>query len=198
MLLTRAPLYSSPCGDFLVRLACVRHAASVDSEPGSNSRLKPEISPQKEGRPPCPRRSAGMTYLVRSLELALKHFRGPPSRLAAGQKSILTTGTFNLFVKDRIRNPPERHGSVENESRPRAAFLVLETCPQQIALPLEANLLNISRLAEICQPELPFLFTVWEPAGELNATGARRQQTTLPQSRRPTIDTSRSGRTQIL
>ena len=25
---------------FLVRLACVRHAASVDSEPGSNSRLK--------------------------------------------------------------------------------------------------------------------------------------------------------------
>ena len=26
--------------NFLVRLACVRHAASVDSEPGSNSRLK--------------------------------------------------------------------------------------------------------------------------------------------------------------
>ena len=30
---------------FLVRLACVRHAASVDSEPGSNSRLKPDVSP---------------------------------------------------------------------------------------------------------------------------------------------------------
>ena len=29
---------------FLVRLACVRHAASVDSEPGSNSRLKPSLS----------------------------------------------------------------------------------------------------------------------------------------------------------
>src|SRR6202007_1999716 len=28
---------------FLVRLACVRHAASVDSEPGSNSRLKPDV-----------------------------------------------------------------------------------------------------------------------------------------------------------
>ncbi len=44
MLLTRSPLYSSSpaCAgpDFLVRLACVRHAASVDSEPGSNSRLK--------------------------------------------------------------------------------------------------------------------------------------------------------------
>ncbi len=36
-LLTRAPLYSLPEGSFLVRLACVRHAASVRSEPGSNS-----------------------------------------------------------------------------------------------------------------------------------------------------------------
>ena len=40
MLLTRAPLYSFPEGNFLVRLACLRHAASVDSEPGSNSRYK--------------------------------------------------------------------------------------------------------------------------------------------------------------
>ena len=40
MLLTRAPLYSTPEGVFRVRLACLRHAASVDSEPGSNSRLK--------------------------------------------------------------------------------------------------------------------------------------------------------------
>ncbi len=37
MLLTRSPLYSSPERDFLVRLACIRHAASVRSEPGSNS-----------------------------------------------------------------------------------------------------------------------------------------------------------------
>ncbi len=45
MLLTRAPLYSWYCFHFLVRLACVRHAASVDSEPGSNSRLKPDVLP---------------------------------------------------------------------------------------------------------------------------------------------------------
>ena len=51
MLLTRSPLYSSPCGDFPVRLACVRHAASVDSEPGSNSHLKPE-SVWVDRRPP--------------------------------------------------------------------------------------------------------------------------------------------------
>ena len=38
VLLTRAPLYSSE--DFRARLACVRHAASVRSEPGSNSPVK--------------------------------------------------------------------------------------------------------------------------------------------------------------
>ena len=38
-LLTRAPLYLSTEADFLVRLACVRHAASVCSEPGSNSQV---------------------------------------------------------------------------------------------------------------------------------------------------------------
>src|SRR5947207_1306028 len=37
VLLTRLPLYSLPCGNFLARLACVRHAASVRPEPGSNS-----------------------------------------------------------------------------------------------------------------------------------------------------------------
>src|SRR5436190_23413895 len=31
---------TDPLRDFRVRLACVRHAASVDSEPGSNSQVK--------------------------------------------------------------------------------------------------------------------------------------------------------------
>ena len=39
VLLTRTPLYSADCSAFLVRLACVKRAASVDSEPGSNSHL---------------------------------------------------------------------------------------------------------------------------------------------------------------
>jgi hypothetical protein len=38
VLLTSAPLYSG-IARLLVRLACVKRAASVDSEPGSNSRL---------------------------------------------------------------------------------------------------------------------------------------------------------------
>ena len=40
VLLTLAPLYSLPEGNFLVRLACVKHTASVRSEPGSNSPVK--------------------------------------------------------------------------------------------------------------------------------------------------------------
>ncbi len=40
--LTRSPLYRGSCDPFLVRLACVRHAASVRSEPGSNSPFKLE------------------------------------------------------------------------------------------------------------------------------------------------------------
>ena len=39
MLLTRTPLYLEDCSPVLARLACVKRAASVDSEPGSNSRL---------------------------------------------------------------------------------------------------------------------------------------------------------------
>jgi hypothetical protein len=50
VLLTRSPLYSRGCPRFLVRLACVRHAASVDSEPGSNSRLKPDVCRRVVGR----------------------------------------------------------------------------------------------------------------------------------------------------
>src|SRR5262245_52823771 len=42
VLLTRAPLYSGSCPPFLARLACVRHAASVRSEPGSNSPVELE------------------------------------------------------------------------------------------------------------------------------------------------------------
>jgi hypothetical protein len=47
VLLTRAPLYRPPCGGFRARLACVRHAASVDSEPGSNSQI--ELRPRFPG-----------------------------------------------------------------------------------------------------------------------------------------------------
>ena len=97
-----------------------------------------------------------MTYLVRSLELILKHLRGPLPCLAAGQKPFLTTGTFNLVFKDR--STTRLSGVVSRERKPLESSLHLSSkiAPQQIALFLEANLTNISRLAEKCQPEQLF------------------------------------------
>ena len=43
VLLTRPPLYYTPEGVPLARLACVKPAANVRSEPGSNSPLKKEF-----------------------------------------------------------------------------------------------------------------------------------------------------------
>ena len=60
MLLTRSPL-SHPLLDNRVRLACVRHAASVDSEPGSNSHVKFVALPLARLR----RLASGTTQLTR-------------------------------------------------------------------------------------------------------------------------------------
>ncbi len=49
MLLTRPPLYSGTEAPFRARLACVRHAASVDSEPGSNSLVRFAPDSEKPG-----------------------------------------------------------------------------------------------------------------------------------------------------
>ena len=48
-LLALTPLYSSFEKNFRVRLACLNHAASVRSEPGSNSSLKYLPIPPKRG-----------------------------------------------------------------------------------------------------------------------------------------------------
>ena len=49
-----SPVCHSTCGRsrFRVRLACVRHAASVDSEPGSNSHVKFAVLQRIHLRPP--------------------------------------------------------------------------------------------------------------------------------------------------
>jgi hypothetical protein len=79
---------------FLVRLACVRHAASVDSEPGSNSRLKPEVSQFQDGGP------EGETSLT-ELENSVKHYI--VRMIKPKLHRFLTTGMFNLIVKDPRR-----------------------------------------------------------------------------------------------
>ena len=91
VLLTRPPLYSPPCGDFRVRLACVRHAASVDSEPGSNSHIESIQKPvffalsgcqrtvhrqtRRRSRPPAKDKDTGI--LGRFQVALLKTFRNP-------------------------------------------------------------------------------------------------------------------------
>ena len=128
---------------FLVRLACVRHAASVDSEPGSNSRLKPDVCRRVVGRLPSP-------HIQRSLQKLLwfqQRGMAPPFSLHSHPKTrkkfmvvylvrsfrtyarirSLTTGTFNLVVKDRIAFRLSGANSVQANPLARANPTVLET-----------------------------------------------------------------------
>jgi hypothetical protein len=97
VLLTRSPL-SYPLLDNRVRLACVRHAASVDSEPGSNSHVKCAVH-----RLRALRRSDGSQLLTRSpVDLALALF----SYFVFGEWSIrLATNSHPLTLDGR---PPSR------------------------------------------------------------------------------------------
>src|SRR5438477_9590380 len=102
---------------FLVRLACVRHAASVDSEPGSNSRLKPEICSRRNrlaipqsGRHECPH-STERPYFVSTLGLEPE-----PFHTVAGHQSLVAgkahdrrqrsaTDSFNWHVQPICQRP---------------------------------------------------------------------------------------------
>ena len=129
---------------FLVRLACVRHAASVDSEPGSNSHLKPVRLPTGSWQTAIAAFSVGS-----SLKLLPVQRRGmaPPFSLRLAPKSkqkftavylvrsfrtyarirSLTTGTFNRVVKDRIGFRLSGAPSVLGELTARVNPTVLET-----------------------------------------------------------------------
>jgi hypothetical protein len=72
VLLTRSPL-SYPLRGNRVRLACVRHAASVDSEPGSNSHVKDAVPPAHS--PACADSLRGFaTFNASADDLALRCF----------------------------------------------------------------------------------------------------------------------------
>ena len=77
---------------FLVRLACVRHAASVDSEPGSNSRLKLFASPDDGGH-------RGLTAPPIKGRNPEPNGDLPCEKIQAKAACSLTTGTFNLLSK---------------------------------------------------------------------------------------------------
>ena len=87
VLLTRSPLYSRGCPRFLVRLACVRHAASVRSEPGSNS-------PVKSFNPPL---GGGLTVEIDSCTQWL--FGNPKPLL------LINGSCYYLVFKDQMDRP---------------------------------------------------------------------------------------------
>ena len=89
MLLTRTPLYSAPEGAFRVRLACLRHAASVDSEPGSNSRLEVLILEHHRTGCPCPM-------------MTLSSFESRELYRSASPSKVISWDTLYLVFKDRF------------------------------------------------------------------------------------------------
>ena len=93
MLLTRAPLYSFSEENFPVRLACVKHAASVRSEPGSNSSVQ---SIKKLTQKP-------LRFLLVMLETAVQLILFSFQRsitLAPHNSTICGEGTDNLSCCD--------------------------------------------------------------------------------------------------
>ena len=128
MLLTRAPLYSRSCPRFLVRLACVRHAASVDSEPGSNSRLKPDD---------CDRVRRHHHHLVSmSLDVKPEHHHSRLARSTCCQRpfrcrtgrSVRLTHESGTLVRPRLSSKPYKHTAHWERCQPkiRNSFPALE------------------------------------------------------------------------
>ncbi len=91
---------------FRVRLACVRHAASVDSEPGSNSQVKVGRfrSPQPKPGPTRARQSFNASSL---LKMALRCFAAPRSARPSRSSDLRTASPhLSLSIDERqSRNP---------------------------------------------------------------------------------------------
>ena len=100
VLLTRSPLGRPQCCHWLdlVRLACVRHAASVRPEPGSNS---PSRS-RARCRSSRPFDRCEEPAIPRAEALVL-------CRLAPEQPALLLS-VSSAFILERLRDPPRRAG----------------------------------------------------------------------------------------
>jgi hypothetical protein len=92
---------------FLVRLACVRHAASVDSEPGSNSRLKPEVG---LGRPTASAPLRDRDLICEYVQTLSPNISNKHHHKSRSSREMLTSHDWHVqpFVKDRLAFPPER------------------------------------------------------------------------------------------
>jgi hypothetical protein len=162
---------------FLVRLACVRHAASVDSEPGSNSRLKPDACRRVVGRLPSPHirsqlakadsgfNSAGWRHRSASAFSSCEEeekftvvYLVRSFRTYARIRS-LTTGTFNRVVKDRIAfrlsGAPSVLDGLAYLGEPKSE----SGCPR--------NLTNIQCGEKSCNRSIPQYFHGFSTSGRL-------------------------------
>ena len=125
VLLTRSPLYSRPEGHFRARLACIRHAASVHSEPGSNSPVESCMrpAPVTKSRKPSAVTSAlvasGSEFRSARLVLVGHHLRRPP--WPPGNRR----GLLPLFSFQRTGHCRPRAPWAEPRQAPPAA-----TCPR--------------------------------------------------------------------
>ena len=99
---------------FLVRLACVRHAASVDSEPGSNSRLKPVHSPDGS--------SANLTDTLTPQPFSLRTKAPVDIPTIIGELPSRLIRRRPAYAKPHVRNSPDGPDSCEIT---RAITLVL-------------------------------------------------------------------------
>ena len=135
---------------FLVRLACVRHAASVDSEPGSNSRLKLFASPDDGGH-------RGLTCTTASQDESCACGDLPCEKIQAKAACLPTTGTFNLLSK--ILATLRLSGAVWIE-----AWRQAPSCPRTVAPTLSrfAFASALHRRERLCQftASLVFLSTL--------------------------------------
>ena len=97
------------------------------------------------------------------LEPELFQLRHPIERRSAHRVPILTTGTFNLFVKDLNRWPPERG---EFSPVPENARMRLLGCPR--------NSKKLNVLSSACQPIGLTGFPPVLHRGELDTAGGRK------------------------
>ena len=152
-----------PLRDFRVRLACVRHAASVDSEPGSNSQVKFAV-------PPLPASSAGrnlfnpsslLNWLSDSIPTFAPRLRSEELRRAVQVMvgHTLATGARRPLILDglclHVLSSFQRTGSPLPGRLPSAPRSAVQGEP-----------FNCTTGLRRCQPFLPWHVLSVEPAAQ--------------------------------
>jgi hypothetical protein len=154
-----------PLRDFRVRLACVRHAASVDSEPGSNSHVKfaatlrlARRSGLAQGKQLINASMKNGSALFNPIWSFVVRRQSPKARTATSDRPITRRHTLTLYIfsnaRLRLANVFVRLGS-------RIIFVRLQTRVRVDGLCVLARTIQFSknRLA----PAIPELFVRTEP-----------------------------------